>query len=592
MTEKANTGVVFIATGSAAGAGVSATVGGIGLAGGFGAVGISAVPVVGAGAVAGAAAYGAFHAIATGDGMAYGAMGIGAVGGIGVSNFVGGMGLVAPKIGLAFGIGTIPMMGVGAFIGLAAYGVAKMLDKSEPTETPSQLFDRMEEKVLQMDFYNEALIELDLFLSGEDLNQKFAALEMEDELQALKAKCNKKVAKASTCKGFEIPEATFGQEFTSLINQPSNTWKCVKILKGHTAPVNAIAFSPTGKIIVSASDDKTVNQWNFETEEKLYSFTGQAGAVLSVAISPDGNTVASGCVDCKISSWHLDTKKYLGIFYNNVNSHQSHNGFVCSLSFSPDGKLVASGSTDKTIRLWERYTKELKRTLNGHLEAVLSIVFSPNSQIMVSGSVDKTIRVWDLNDFTSQVLTGHLGAVKAVVISPDSKTLISGSSDSKINIWCLVTGELLSTLTGHQGAIMSLAISPDGKTLASSTNNDIKLWNLANCELITNLSGCSPVGFSPNGKKVASGGKNETVKIWNYIHNHNDSMVETMLSGTWWEILGVEKDADSYNVKQAYLSLARRYHPDINKTENAKAAMQAINQAYKKFQLQFNNVVY
>ena len=45
----------------------------------------------------------------------------------------------------------------------------------------------MEEKVLQMDFYSAAVIELDLFLSGEDLNQKFAALEVEDELQALKA---------------------------------------------------------------------------------------------------------------------------------------------------------------------------------------------------------------------------------------------------------------------------------------------------------------------------------------------------------------------------------------------------------------------
>ncbi len=591
MTEKANTGAVFIATGSAAGAGVSATVGGIGLAGGFGAVGIGAAPVVGAGAVAGAAAYGAFHAIATGDAIVFGAMGIGAVGGIGVSNFVGGMGLVAPKIGLAFGIGTIPMMGVGAFIGLAAYGVAKMLDKSEYCETPSQLFDRMEEKVLQMDFYGEALIELDLFLSGEDLNQQFAALEIEDELQVLKAKCNKKVAKTSTCKEFEIPEATFEQEFTSLINQSSNTWKCVNILKGHTAAVNAIAFSPNGQIIVSASDDRTVNQWNFETEEKLYSFIGQAGAVLSVAISPDGNTVASGCVDCKISSWHLDTKKYLGIFYN-LNSHQSHNGFVCSLSFSPNGKLVASASNDKTIRLWGRYTKELKRTLNGHSEAVLSIVFSPNSQIIASGSADKTIRVWDLNDFTSQVFNGHLGAVQAVAISPNSKILISGSADSTIKIWCLATGELLNTLTGHETAIISLAISPDGQTLASSSNNDIKLWNLANCELIQNLSGCNPVAFSPNGNKLASGGKNATVKIWNYIRNQDESTVETVLFGTWWEVLGVGKDADSYNVKLAYLSLARKYHPDINKTENAKAAMQAINQAYKKFQLQFNNVVY
>ncbi|BAZ27410.1 hypothetical protein NIES4073_83290 [Kalymmatonema gypsitolerans NIES-4073] len=81
MGQNSTTGAAFIAGGSLAGAGVSATLGGMGLAGGFGGVGIGTAPVVAAGGVVGAAAYGAFKAIAQGDAVAFGAMGIGAIGG-------------------------------------------------------------------------------------------------------------------------------------------------------------------------------------------------------------------------------------------------------------------------------------------------------------------------------------------------------------------------------------------------------------------------------------------------------------------------------------------------------------------------------
>ncbi len=67
MTQNSKTGAAFITggtIGTIAGAGISATVGGMGLAGGFGAVGIGATPVVAAGAVAGAAAYGTINVIA------------------------------------------------------------------------------------------------------------------------------------------------------------------------------------------------------------------------------------------------------------------------------------------------------------------------------------------------------------------------------------------------------------------------------------------------------------------------------------------------------------------------------------------------
>ena len=102
------------------------------------------------------------------------------------------MGLVAPKIGLAVGIGTIPMALVGGVVGLAAYGVVKMFGKTSTnktspiSETPIEAFERIEEKIMEMDFYSAAKQELQAFLSGNDLNPQFASLEIEDELQRLK----------------------------------------------------------------------------------------------------------------------------------------------------------------------------------------------------------------------------------------------------------------------------------------------------------------------------------------------------------------------------------------------------------------------
>lgn len=563
------TGAAFITTGSLTGACISSTVGGIGIAGSFGAVGIGAFPVTAAGAVAGAAMYGAFTGITTGNTAAFGAVGIGAIGGVGVSHIVGGIGFVAPKIGLAFGISSIPMAGIGAVLGLAAYGVAKVLDNSEFKETPMQVFERMEEKVLGMDYDNAALIELDLFLSGDDINQKFTDLEIDDELEKLKTKLNSKSSPIET----KIVYST---------NRLPQNWQCVKTLKGHFGAVNAVAIHPDGNTLISGSDDRQVKLWNLKTGKCLYTFSGQAEAVLSVAISPDGKEIISGSVDRKISSWKLDTKQYNRTLYY-LNSPYSHNGFVTALAYSQDDRIIASGSTDKTIRIWGRYTRQYKRILNGHTDTVLAVVISPDSKILVSGSADKTIRIWNLQTGKQLfILTQHLAAVNTLAITSDSQTLISGSSDTTIKIWNLQTGELQSTLTQHSTAVLSIAIHPDGKTIASSSKDGfIKLGNLQTGEILENLTGFSPLTFSVDGKIFVSGGNDGNIKIWQQLKNSE----YLSLTGEWWEILGVDKNAHPQDVKLAYRRLARLYHPDLNTTATAKAAMQAVNQAYKHFQM-------
>ncbi|MBE9050778.1 DnaJ domain-containing protein [Nostocales cyanobacterium LEGE 11386] len=576
MKSTSQTGAAFLAGGSVAGVGISSTVGGIGIVGSFGGIGIGAAPVVGIGAVAGAAVYGAFQAITEGDALACGVMGIGAIGGAGVASLVGGMGLVAPKIGLAFGIGTVPMAGIGAVVGLAAYGIAKLLDESEVKEMPLQLFERMEEKVLQMDYYSTVAIELGLFLSGEDINQKFAALEVEDELQALKAKVKKQVLPPKSHPSKTEPK------IVSQPNQLQKRWKCVRILKGHVAAVNALAINPDGQTCISGSNDRTVCLWNLNTGKWLYTFSGHADAVLSVAISPNGQQIISGSVDRKISRWQLDTKQYHRTF-SYLDSPYSHNGFVNSLAYSSDSKIIASASTDETIRIWGGYTGTLKRTLNGHTNTVLSVAISPDCQILVSGSKDQTMKIWDVKTGQQRcILTQHLAAVNTVIISPDGQTLISGSTDSTIKLWNLYTGELHCTLAGHTTAVLSLAIHPDGKILASGSQHNIILWNLQTGEILHTLDGSSPVAFSSSGKILLSGAKDGVIKIWQHIQNCGD--LTTILSGEWWEVLGIDQDAHHEQVKSAYRKLARLYHPDVNGSASDKAAMQAINRAYQEFQ--------
>nr|WP_298915807.1 DnaJ domain-containing protein [uncultured Nostoc sp.] len=64
--------------------------------------------------------------------------------------------------------------------------------------------------------------------------------------------------------------------------------------------------------------------------------------------------------------------------------------------------------------------------------------------------------------------------------------------------------------------------------------------------------------------------------------------LDSVLSGKWWEVLGVDQSDNANVLKLAYIRLVRQYHPDVNSSANAKASMQAINQAYKEFQEQLN----
>lgn len=116
----------------------------------------------------------------------------------------------------------------------------------------------------------------------------------------------------------------------------------------------------------------------------------------------------------------------------------------------------------------------------------------------------------------------------------------------------------------------------------------VKLWNIQTGELIQTLSECSPVAFSPDGQILVSGSNSGTIKIWHQILGRDESTCDSVLSGEWWDILGVSRDEHPNEGKLAYRRLARQYHPDINRSASAIATMQAINKAYEEFLKEFS----
>ncbi len=296
-------------------------------------------------------------------------------------------------------------------------------------------------------------------------------------------------------------------------------------LKGHRDDVNAVIFSENGEICASGSDDGTIRLWTAHTGEMLAIFKGDAKfpeAINALAFSPNGSTLASATTD-QIWLWDIDTKQVIRIL-------EGHTWYVSALAFSTDGETIASAGWDWTLRLWEADTGKLRKTFGKHTSGVDTVAFSPDGRTVASASWG-LIRLWNTEGVPLRLWyarTGehlenfiyHIDNVRTVVFSPDGKYLASGGYDSKLRLWEANTGNHIATLRGGGPAV---AFSPDGKLIASEYGGDgiigtIGLWDVHTGELRHVLSKYhSPltcIAFSPDGKTLVGASRDSEIVFW------------------------------------------------------------------------------
>ena len=125
-----------------------------------------------------------------------------------------------------------------------------------------------------------------------------------------------------------------------------------------------------------------------------------------------------------------------------------------------------------------------------------------------------TITTWPLQIYSS-----------AIIFSPQA-SVVRTKNLGKIPRWLKKVSpvedqwaSLIQTLAGHSRSVTAVAFSPDGKRIASGSDDQtVKVWDAATGDLEKTLAGHSrsvrAVAFSPDGKRIASGSNDKTIKLW------------------------------------------------------------------------------
>ena len=207
-------------------------------------------------------------------------------------------------------------------------------------------------------------------------------------------------------------------------------------LDGHTGAVNQVTFSDDGKLLASASDDRTARVWRLPSGEPVGSELAHEHPVLRVALSADSRYLATATLPAQstnvmVQVWNLETGRRIGETITEVREPRL-------LIFSPNGEtLLFTGGDADDVRVWKvGEDVTLLRTLA--FSVVRCWAFSPDHRMLALGRDNQFVSIWDTG--TWELLfppLRHTGWVESVDFSADGTKLLTTSDDGTAKIWSL-----------------------------------------------------------------------------------------------------------------------------------------------------------